>query len=129
MFVSYTSLKSTFLVLKAVPKKWTERRVFAPSETGPRGLDPAVNEDSRGGDRGIEAESALHRDLAGAFEGGKRQLEEQGERPECGDRERLGDAGEAGAFLAVAGPADRGDAEEDRRVHEWAEGCHGEEPV
>jgi hypothetical protein len=48
MFVSYTSLTSTFLVLKAVPEKWTERWVTAPSETGLGGLDPAVDEDSRG---------------------------------------------------------------------------------
>ena len=48
------------IVFEAFEKKRAKRWLPPASETGPGRPDPSVDEDSGGGDRGIEAESALH---------------------------------------------------------------------
>ena len=68
-----------FIVFEAFSKKRVKRRFALATEAGPGRLDAPVDEDRGGGDRGVEAESALHRDSAGAVTGGERQPQGQGQ--------------------------------------------------
>ena len=129
MFVNIEKIPWLFIVFEAFEKKRAKRWLPPASETGPGRLDPSVDEDSGGGDWRIEAESALHWDTAGEVPGGKRQPQGQGQWLEQRDWEGAGDTLQAGAVLSAVGKADRRNAKEDRCIHQWAEGCHGEEQV
>jgi hypothetical protein len=79
MFVSHIILTPISLVFETFKKKRAKRWFPSETEAGTGRPDALVDEDSGGGDRGVEAESALHRDLAGAVAGGERQPQGQGE--------------------------------------------------
>ena len=80
MFVSHLYIPhSLSLVFETFEKKRTKRWFPSETEAGTGRPNALVDEDSGGGDRGVEAESALHRDLAGEVAGGERQPQGQGQ--------------------------------------------------